>query len=136
MSDAFLFLGRLLVALMFFWSGWAALSDIQGTAAYFAGLGLPFPTLATIGTGIFEIAAAALLAAGYQTRLAAAALAAFSIVASFLGHFGQGEGAMAFWHTQMLLKDIAVAGGLVAFAVFGAGRWSVDGWLQKGVGTV
>ncbi len=126
MSDAFLFLGRLLIALMFVWSGWAAISDVEGTAAYFAGLGLPFPALATIGTGVFEIGAAALLAAGFQTRLAAAALAAFSIAASFLGHFGQGEGAMAFWHTQMLLKDIAVAGGLFAFAVFGAGRLSLD----------
>lgn len=129
MADIALLLGRLLVALMFAWSGWAALSDVEGTAAYFAGLGLPFPTLASIGTGIFEIGAAAFLGAGYKMRLAAAALAAFSIAASFLGHFGQGQGAMAFWHTQMLLKDIAVAGGLIAFAVFGGGRLSLDARL-------
>jgi putative oxidoreductase len=126
--SALLLAGRSLIALMFFWSGWTALSDIPGTAAYFGSLGFPLPTLVTIGTGVFEIAAPLLLLVGWQTRLAAAALAAFATVASFAGHFGQGEGAMAFWHTQMLLKDIAVAGGLVAFAVHGAGAWSLDGW--------
>jgi len=124
---AALLVGRLLIALMFVSSGYAALSDVDGTAAYFSGLGLPMPMLAAIGTGVFELVAAALLIAGYQTRLAAAALAAFSLAAGFIGHYGQGDGAMAFWHAQMLLKDIAVAGGLIAFAVHGAGRWSMDG---------
>jgi putative oxidoreductase len=126
MMAAFLLAGRLLIALMFFYSGWTALGDIAGTSAYFAGLGFPFPTLVTIGTGVFEIVAPLLLVAGFQTRSAAAALAAFSLAATFAGHYGQGEGAMAFWHTQMFLKDIAVAGGLIAFAVHGAGAWSVD----------
>ena len=33
---------------------------------------------------------------------------------------------MAFWHMQMLMKDIAVAGGLLGFAVYGAGAISID----------
>ncbi|HTV67732.1 MAG TPA: DoxX family protein [Rhizobiaceae bacterium] len=123
---AILLIGRVLIALMFLASGYTALSDIDGTAAYFAGLGMPLPTLVTIGTGLFEIIAGLFLVAGFQTRLAAAALAAFSVAATFLGHYGQGEGAMAFMHTQMLLKDIAVAGGLLAFAVYGAGTLSMD----------
>lgn len=121
-----LLIGRVLLALMFLMSGYTALSDIEGTAAYFAGLGMPAPTLVTIATGLFEVAAAALLIAGLQTRIVAAALAAFSIVATFLGHYGQGEGAIAFMHSQMLIKDIAVAGGLLAFAVHGAGALSID----------
>jgi len=123
---AFLVAGRLLVALMFFYSGWTALADIPGTSAYFAGLGFPFPVPVTVGTGIFEIVVPLLLVVGFQARLAAAALAAFSVVATFTGHFGAGEGAMAFWHTQMFLKDIAVAGGLIAFAAYGPGAWSLD----------
>lgn len=86
--------GRCLIALMFLWSGWAALADVDGTARYFGGLGFPFPTPVAIGTGIFEIAAALMLVLGWRTRIAAAALAAFSVAASFIGHFGQGEGAM------------------------------------------
>lgn len=124
-------LGRLLVAFMFLFSGWTALSDIGSTAAYFGSLGFPLPTLVAIGTGIFEIVAPLLLLVGWQTRLAAAALAAFSIVASLTGHLGQGEGEMAFWHTQMLLKDIAVSGGLIAYAVYGAGALSLDARLAR-----
>ena len=123
-----LIVARILMAWMFLASGWAALADIAGTAGYCAGLGLPLPTLAAWGTGIFELAAGLLLVAGYRLRTVALALAAFSIVASFTGHYGQGEGAMAFWHWQMFMKDVAVAGGLVGLAVAGPGRLSLDGW--------
>ena len=121
-----LLLARLLVAWMFLASGHAALTDIAGTAGYFVGLGLPMPALAAWGTGIFEVAAGLLLVAGYRLRLVAPALAGFCLAASFLGHYGEGEGVMAFWHTQMFMKDIAVAGGLVALAVAGPGRLSID----------
>jgi putative oxidoreductase len=124
-----LILARLLVGWIFLASGYAALSDIAGTAGYFESLGVPAPMLAAWGTGIFEVVAGTMLAAGLGQRLVAPALAAFSIVASFLGHYGQGDGAMAFWHAQMFLKDIAIAGGLIGLAVAGAGRLSADAWL-------
>lgn len=123
-----LIMARLLLAWIFLASGYAALTDIAGTASYFEGLGLPLPTLAAWGTGVFEIAGGLALVAGFKLRLVAPALAAFSIAASLMGHYGQGEGAMAFWHWQMFMKDVAVAGGLIALAVAGAGRLSVDGW--------
>jgi len=128
MSAVLLLIARLLLAAMFLSSGYTALSDIEGAAAYFAGLGLPLPSLVTIATGVFEIAAGLLLVVGFQTRPAAAALALFSIVATMLGHYGQGEGnaAAEFMHMQMLLKDIAVAGGLIVLALHGPGRLSVD----------
>lgn len=126
MSAPLLLIARLLVASLFLQSGFAALSDIQGAAAYFASLGFPMPTATAWGVGLFELAAGLLLAIGLLTRPVALALAAFSLVASFTGHYGQGEGAMSFWHMQMFMKDFAVAGGLVAFGVFGAGKWSVD----------
>ncbi|MGD9914716.1 MAG: DoxX family protein [Rhizobiaceae bacterium] len=127
MTAILLLAARAMLAAMFLHSGTVALSDVDGAAAYFAGLGLPLPNLVTIATGIFEIVAGVLLVIGFQTRLVAAALALFSIVATWLGHAGQGADAgAAFMHTQMLLKDIAVAGGLVAFAIYGAGGLSVD----------
>jgi putative oxidoreductase len=128
MAAVLLLIARLLLAAMFLFSGYTALSDMEGTAAYFAGLGMPLPSLVTIATGVFEIAAGLLLVVGFQTRLAAAALALFSIVATVMGHYGQGGGdpMMTFMHTQMLLKDIAVAGGLIVLALHGSGRLSVD----------
>lgn len=129
MAAVLLLIARVLVAAMFLSSGYTALSDIDGATAYFAGLGLPLPQIVTIATGVFEIGAGVLLVVGFQTRLAAIALALFSIVATILGHYGQGanDPVMALMHTQMLLKDFAVAGGLIVLALHGAGRLSVDG---------
>ena len=121
-----LLIGRVLIAQLFLLSAHAALGDIAGTTAYFTGLGLPLPSVAAIGTGLFELAGGLLLVAGLFTRPTALALAAFSFTASLVGHLGQGEGSMAFWHMQMLMKDIAVAGGLLGFAVYGAGAISID----------
>ena len=51
-------------------------------------------------------------------------LAAFCIVAGFIGHYGQGgdDPMLTFMHSQMLMKDIAIAGGFLALAMAGAGR--------------
>ncbi|RUV34359.1 DoxX family protein, partial [Mesorhizobium sp. M7A.F.Ca.MR.228.00.0.0] len=95
------------------------LSDIAGTTGYFASLGLPLPTLAAWGTGLFELIAGLLILVGFQTRVTALLLAAFCIAAGFIGHYGQGGGdaMLAFLHQQMLMKDIAISGGSVALAM-------------------
>jgi putative oxidoreductase len=128
-----LLLARILLAAMFISSGYAALSDVAGTASYFAGLGLGPASVLAWAVGIFEIAAGALLVVGFQTRPAAIVLALFSVMASFVGHYGQGgDDAMAvFMHNQALMKDIAVAGGMIALAICGPGGLSVDEWRAE-----
>jgi putative oxidoreductase len=128
-----LLLARILLAAMFISSGYAALSNVAGAASYFAGLGLGPASLLAWAVGIFEIVAGALVVVGFQTRPTAIALAIFSVVASFLGHYGQGgdDAMAAFMHNQALMKDIAVAGGMIALAVCGAGRLSVDEWRAE-----
>ena len=123
-------IARLLLAAMFLASSRSALSNIAGTAEYFAGLGLSPGTLFAWGVGLFELATGVLIVIGYQTRPVAVVLALFTVAASYLGHYGQGgDDPMAvFMHSQLLLKDIAVAGGLILLALHGAGRLSVDGW--------
>ncbi|CDX39791.1 DoxX family protein [Mesorhizobium sp. SOD10] len=132
--NALLLVSRLLLAALFVPSGFQALTNIAGTISYFAGLGLPLPSLAAWGTGLFELVAGLLILVGFQTRIVALLLAAFCIVASFIGHYGQGgdDATLAFLHQQMLMKDIALAGGFLALAMAGAGAWSADG---RGFGT-
>ncbi|RWM65849.1 MULTISPECIES: DoxX family protein [Mesorhizobium] len=127
--NALLLLSRLLLAALFVPSGFHALSDIAGTSGYFAGLGLPLPTLAAWGTGLFELIAGLLILVGFKTPVFALLLAAFCIAAGFIGHYGQGgdDPTLAFMHQQMLMKDIALSGGFLALAVAGAGACSVDG---------
>lgn len=132
MIDAGLLVARAMIALMFLSSGYGALMNVSGTSAYFEGLGMPVPMLVAIGTGLFEVAMGALLVAGYLTRPVSLVLAAFCLFATYFGHYGQGgDAAAAFVHQQMLLKDIAVAGGLIAVALLGGGRLSVDGVLAR-----
>ncbi|WP_027169904.1 DoxX family protein [Mesorhizobium sp. WSM3224] len=127
--NALLLVSRLLLAALFVPSGFQALTNITGTISYFASLGLPLPTLAAWGTGLFEMIAGLLILVGFQTRIVALLLAAFSIVAGFIGHYGQDadDATLAFMHQQMLMKDIAIAGGFLALAMSGAGAWSADG---------
>ena len=127
--NALLLVSRLLLAALFVPSGLQALTNIAGTTSYFAGLGLPLPLLAAWGTSLFELIAGLLVLIGFQTRIVALLLAAFSIVAGFIGHYGQGadDATLAFLHQQMLMKDIAIAGGFLALAMAGAGAWSADG---------
>lgn len=129
MNDTGLVLARVLIAPMFLVSGYGALINIAGTASYFESLGFPLPTLVAIGTGVFELVMGLVLVAGYQTRLVAAVLAAFCLVATYMGHWGQTTD--VFTHQQMLLKDVAVAGGLLLVALFGGGLVSVDALLAR-----
>jgi putative oxidoreductase len=124
---------RILLAVMFLASGYAVLADPAGAAAYFEGLGLPSPRLAGWAVMVLELGGGAMLVAGLLARPVALLLSLFSIAASILGHYGQGGGdaALAFLHTQALLKDIAVAGGLIALAVAGAGPLSLDRLLFR-----
>jgi putative oxidoreductase len=131
-TNAALLAARLLLAFLFLSSGVAVLGNVDVTISYFSSLGLPAPTLLAWVTCIFEIAAGALIVAGFQTRAAALLLAAFSIAAGFIGHYGQGgdDPMLAFMHRQALMKDAAIAGGFLALEVAGAGNWSIDAWRR------
>ncbi|MER8958071.1 DoxX family protein [Mesorhizobium sp. M0701] len=126
--NALLLLSRLLLAALFVPSGFHALADIAGTSGYFAGLGLPLPTLVAWATGLFELIAGLLILVGLKTPIVALLLAAFCIAAGFIGHYGQGgdDPTLTFMHSQMLMKDIAISGGFLALAMASAGAYSID----------
>lgn len=122
------FLGRLLLGLPFAMSGLGKLAAYGKTTAMIAAAGLPVPPLAYAVAVIVELGGGLLLVAGYQVRVAAIALAAFSIAAaaSFHNNFAD--------QNQMIhfLKDVMMAGGLLQIAAFGAGAFSLDNRLSKG----
>lgn len=123
-----LLFSRILIAVLFLPSALMTLGDIAGSASYFTGLGVPVPTVAAWGVGLIELAGGLLVLLGLFARPAALLLALFCLAAGFIGHYGQGAGdpTLTFLHQQMLLKDIAIAGGLLALAAAGAGAWSLD----------
>jgi putative oxidoreductase len=120
-------LGRVLLALIFIVSGLQKLGDPAGTAAYIASGGLPgilvWPTI------LVEVVGGVLLAAGYQTRFAALALAGFTLLSGVLYHLvpaGAAEGMAVQMQIIMFMKNVSIAGGLYFVFALGAGAWSVD----------
>lgn len=90
-------------------------------------MGMPMPTV-SVGIGLLiELLGGLALLAGFGTRFAALALAVFTLVASFIFHgYWAVPADQQMVQQLMFFKNIAVTGGLLAFAAFGAGAWSVD----------
>jgi putative oxidoreductase len=120
--------GRLLMAWLFLPAGISKLTGFAGTVGYISSVGLPMPQVAAALALVVEIVGGLALIAGFGTRVAAIVLAVFTLVASYFFH--------AYWalpaDQQMIphllfMKNMAVAGGLLTIAAWGAGAWSVDG---------
>lgn len=120
--------GRMLFAVLFVPAGISKISGFAGTVGYAAAKGMPMPTVAVAVGLLIELLGGLALLFGFGTRFAALALAVFTLVASFFFHAYWGVPAENQAMQQLLFfKNVAVTGGLLAFAAFGAGAWSVDG---------
>jgi putative oxidoreductase len=127
MDDAFTLIGRVLIAAMFVYAGYGKIGGFDGIAGYIASKGLPLSQLLAAGTIALEIVAGAMLIAGWKTRWAAFALAAFTVAATLLFHNFWAFPADQFRTQQLFfLKNMAITGGLLMIVAFGAGRWSID----------
>jgi putative oxidoreductase len=121
-ANALALIGRLFLSLLFLLSGLGKLGSAASTQAYISAAGLPFPVLVYLITLIVEIGGGALLCAGFRTSLAALVLAGFTLLAALIFHHDFSD------HNQMVqfLKNIAISGGLLQIAAFGARGWSLD----------
>ncbi|TXG01992.1 DoxX family protein [Massilia arenae] len=115
-------IGRILMAAIFVFSGIGKALAPEATLGYIQSVGLPFASLALVGAIAIEVGGGALLVLGYKTRLVAAGLAVFSLVTAFVFHNAIGD------QNQLihLLKNVAMAGGLLQVVAFGAGAYSLD----------
>ncbi|WP_225773013.1 DoxX family protein [Pseudomonas sp. Marseille-Q5115] len=114
--------GRVLLSTIFLLSGISKLSAPAGMIGYIESVGLPFPTVALAIAILVELVGSIALILGYRTRLVAAGLAVFS-VATALAFHNQLSDQNQFIH---FFKNLAMAGGLLQVAAFGAGRFSLD----------
>jgi putative oxidoreductase len=120
-------IGRLFIALMFLPAGWGKLTAFAGSVAYTASGGMPMPEVATAMALVVEIVGSLALIFGFGTRWAALVLALFTLVASFFYHNYWAVPAEQVMVTQLLFfKNMAIFGGLLTLAAWGAGAWSLD----------
>ena len=121
-------IGRALLALLFIPAGFSKIGGFAGTAGYIASKGVPLPELAAAAAVGVELGLGLLLLIGWQTRWAALGIALFTVVITFIFHnFWAVPAEQVMAQQQSFFKNIAVVGGLLTMAAWGAGAWSVDG---------
>jgi putative oxidoreductase len=116
---------RLLLSSIFLYSGWTKLTAIGRAAAAIAGHGLPFATAGAYVAGIAEVLGGLALVLGLKARAASVAFVLYLVIVTYVFH----------WHPALrgdrqqlvnVLKNAAIAGGMLLLASHGPGPASVD----------
>ena len=117
--------GRALLSGMFIVSGIGKIGNLEGLGAYMSSAGVP--AILAPAVMLFEIAAGLAVLAGFQTRIAALALAGFCILSALLFHFDFADQAQSI----QFMKNFTIAGGFLILSIYGAGAFSIDAQLAK-----
>lgn len=126
--DAMVLAGRVLLAWLFIPAGWGKIAGFTGVAGYIASKGLPMPEVLAALTIVVELGLGLLLLVGWQARWAALGLAIFvAVITPIFHNYWAMPEAQQMMQKQAFNKNLAVLGGLLVVAAFGAGRWSLDG---------
>lgn len=131
-QDLLLLAARLLLGAIFVESGFGKLMNLGGFAGSLEGQGLPMPMLlAALGAAV-ECFGGLAIVLGAWTRLAAAALIVFTIMATLIAHryWAYPPEAQGMQRIQFM-KNLAIIGGFLALIASGAGRFSMDGLLNR-----
>ena len=115
--------GRILLSLIFILSGFAKVTNFTGSVQFAAtGVGESLATLAIIVAIAVELGGGLMLLFGFKIRWAALAVAGYTLLAALLYHFDFANQAQM----TNFMKNLAIAGGLLFVAIYGAGPFSVD----------
>ncbi len=132
LQDPLALVGRILLAVLFVPAGFSKIAGFAGTAGYIASVGLPLPQVGAAAAIVIELGLGLLLLAGWRTRAVALVLALFTLVAAVFFHNYWASPADQLMMQQInFYKNVAIAGGLLAFTAFGAGRWSMDARMGR-----
>ncbi len=114
-------IGRILLAHIFIMAGINKLgAGYAGTQGYMESMGVPGMLLPAVIA--LEIVGGLAILTGFFTRYTAWVLAGFTILAGLLFHFNPDDQLQ----TIILMKNFAMAGGLLVLAGAGAGDLSID----------
>ncbi|MBO9582214.1 MAG: DoxX family protein [Sphingobium sp.] len=114
--------GRILLSLLFLFSGVLKFMMGPQMAGMLGQVGLPAPHLMVYLIGLCEVVGGLALVAGYQTRTVAVLLAIWCVATGFVAHMGD---------PLTLLKNIGLAGGFIILAATTPGSLALD-WRRRG----
>lgn len=115
-----LLLGAIMIA--HGWNHWRGKGGVEGTAGWFASLGLAPPTVHAWASIVVELAAGAALVLGLLTPLACAAVVGVMVVAGIAAHRRNGFFVFRDGYEYVLFVGVVA----LAVASLGPGRISVD----------
>lgn len=120
MEKASHIVARVFLGHIFLLAGISKIGAYEGTQGYMEAMGVPGGLLPLVI--LLEVVGGLAVIAGWKTKWASLALAAFSVVAAAIFHNNFAD------QTQMILfmKNIAIAGGFVLLAIHGDGAYSLD----------
>ncbi|BEP61323.1 DoxX family protein [Variovorax sp. V213] len=126
-QDTLALVGRILVAYLFIPAGIGKLMGFSGTVGYITSVGLPLPEVGAAIAIFAELVLGIALLVGFKTRWTAILMAVFTVAAALFFHkYWSAPDAMKMMQQINFNKNIAIAGGLLAIAAFGPGRFSID----------
>lgn len=126
------FFGRLLISIIFIIAGIAKIANFTD-----AQLSLEYRAISPAAIYIFiamvmELVGGILLLIGWYTKISCWILMIFLIPVTLIFHsFWQYEGAEAALQFSLLLRNLAIFGGLLLILAFGPGHWSIDAYSKE-----
>jgi putative oxidoreductase len=117
-------LGRVAMSLIFILAGWGKLLAPAATQAMLASHDLPMVQFAWILAVVVELGGGLAILFGLFTRPVGLVLAIWCVATALIAHtnFADRNQEIHF------LKNMAMVGGFLYVAAFGAGTWSLDAW--------
>ena len=113
-------IGRLLLSMIFIFSGFTKITGYAATQGYMESMGVPGMLLPLVIA--VELFGGLAILLGFKARFVAILLVGFNIISALLFH--------QFWidESQMnpFMKNIAMAGGFLMIFAHGAGAYSID----------
>ena len=125
--ETLLLAGRALGAYIFLGSGFTKLTTPIATKAYFVSVGIPYPDIAYWIAVATELLGSIGLLLGFQTEAAAFLLMAYCVATAVMVQMDFSD----LGKYQHFRKNLAMAGGYLAFMAVGAGAYSVDAFLAR-----
>jgi putative oxidoreductase len=130
--NAAVLVGRLLLAFIFLPSGLMKIASWNATAGYMASKGMTAIGLFLSLAIIVEVLGSLSLMSGIGARWGALALALYLIPVTLVFHnFWAFSGMQHQMQMANFLKNLSIIGGLWVVVGFGAGRYSLDAWLER-----
>ncbi len=118
---------RVLLAVIFIYSGFGKISAFAGIAGAVASKGLPLPELMAAGAIAVELGGGLLLLLGWKARWAALAIFLFLVPTTLLFHdFWASPPEQLVAQRTNFLKNLAIMGGMLMVWAMGPGRLALD----------